>query len=182
MTYRRIDDLFLAMYELTSTWTNFSFGKFSVAKILIIIGGAIRTTERYYFLFQFEGVLVALTSNPGVPKFQERTTSYRADNHMYEKGKQITTSDSYVGHNVSTICITVTKWLPEAIWEIFSVRYQRSYNACIKCGKNRPVWYLDLLVLHICITTSLWMDELAIRTTLITIYEKCTWIWSTSVF
>ena len=58
---------------------------------------------------------MALTSNPGVPKFQERTTSYRANNHMYEKGNKIATSDSYVGHSVSKICITVTKWLPEAI-------------------------------------------------------------------
>ena len=58
---------------------------------------------------------MALTSNPGVPKFQARTTSYRADNHMYDKGKQIATSDSYVGHNVSKICITVRKCLPDAI-------------------------------------------------------------------
>ena len=163
---RRSDDWFWAMFELTSTWTNFSFGRFSVAKILIIIR---RRTERYCFLFQFEGgILVALTSNPGVPKFQERTTSYRADNHMYEKGK-INSHQWFICGTQCVKNITVTKWPPEAIWDIrflakmLSVRYQWSYNACIKCGNNRPVWYLDLLVLHmyICIITSWWMDELA---------------------
>ena len=120
MTYKRLDNWFWAMFELTSTWTNFSVGRFSVARMLIINGGAIRTTKIYYSFFSVWG-----GGGPGDPyieyrgtKTSGRTTSYRADNNMYEKGNKIPTSDSYVGHNVSKIYIMVTKWLPEAIWDI----------------------------------------------------------------
>ena len=147
-----------------------------------------RRPSRYYFFSVWGG------GGPGGPNIESRGTNNSGEDDVIIeqtfifiwKRTKIATSDSYMGHYVSKICITVTKWLPEAIRDIFSVRYQWSYNACIKFGNNRPVWYLDLLLLHmyICIITYLWMDELAItiRTTLITMYEKCIWFWSPSVF
>ena len=45
-----------------------------------------------------------------------------------KRGK-IATSDSYVGYNVSKICITVTKWLPEAISQfVISGHKMHVYN------------------------------------------------------
>ena len=97
------------------------FEKFSNWLALELITLLIKIYEFQQILFcsVWGGVLVALTSKPGVPTFQERTTSYRADNHMYEKLKTNSHQWFICGTQcVKNICIMATKWLPEAIWDI----------------------------------------------------------------
>ena len=162
MTYGRLDDWFLSNVWADFTWTNFSFGKFSVARMLIINGGAIRTTERYYFFSVWGGggSWWHLHRIQGYQHFRKGRRHIEQTIICMKNENKIATSDSYVGRNVLKICIMVTKWLPEAILDIpfwpkcsHAVRYHEwSYNACIKCGNNRPVWYLYLLVIDMYIS------------------------------
>ena len=53
------------------------FEQCSVASMLIIIGGAIRTMERYYFYFQFEG-----GGGPGGPYIESRGTKISGEDDV----------------------------------------------------------------------------------------------------